>query len=153
MNSRLRTPLIVLAAILIAIASLAYGAATAPRKAIKQTPQVSQTPAPVKKTLEQRLAEELPVITTTLTNAYPKIATDYTVSKGKLYGDGQWYGAILSYHGGDTENRDTLRVLMQKKGDTWIIRSKPPQPILSAAKFPDVPVSILKAINQPVSLP
>jgi hypothetical protein len=42
---------------------------------------------------------------------------------------------------------------MQKKDGNWVLLSKPPRPLLSAKDFPTVPVSILKKINQAVSLP
>lgn len=155
MNKDLKVFLIVLASIFIAGASLAYGAATAPGRQ-KATPQPTQSAKPVRLTeaqLEQKLVTELPIITTTLTTAYPLIATDYVIEAGKLYDQGKWFGTTLTYKGADNENRDTLRVLLQKKGDTWKLRTTPPRPLLFAKDFPDVPVSILKKINQPVSLP
>lgn len=163
MNQQIKTFLIVIAAIFIAGASLLYGALTpetpapAPAKTQKPTQTLVQktpTPKPIKKlTLEEKLKYELENIIGILTSKYPKIATDYTVINTKLYKDGQWFSALLQYRGGDTINRDTLRVLMQKKDSTWIVRTEPPEISLSVKKYPDVPKDILKSINQPVSLP
>ena len=163
MNKNLKTFLYVIAGILIAGASLAYGALTAPKHPqsattpiiTSTTPTITPNPhkKPTKQQLEKALESELPTITSVMTAQYPKIATDYTASKGQLFDEGQWYGTALTYHGADSSNRDTLRVLMQKKDGVWVLRTTPPTLLLSAAAFPDVPKSILKTINQPVSLP
>ena len=50
-------------------------------------------------------------------------------------------------------NRDTLRVLMEKQAGIWKLRTTPPEPILSAQEYTDVPKSVLSDINKPVSLP
>lgn len=134
--------------IIAACGAFAYGALTAPQQ---QTPPTKQTT--VKQDLNNQLDKELETITLVLQSAYPKITTDYTISRGKLYDQGQWYGTTLTYKGTDTYNRDTLRVLMQKKDGIWTLRTTPPELLLSAKKYPDVPKSILQSINQPVSLP
>lgn len=150
MNSRLPTPLIVLIAIIIAVGSFTYGALTAPRQQTAKSPVPSATP---KIQLPQQLVSEKPTINGILVAAYPKIATDYTIVNEQLYDQGQWYGAVLTYKGADTANRDSLRVLLQKKEGIWVLRTTPPQPILSALSCPDVPKSILQSINKPVALP
>jgi hypothetical protein len=71
----------------------------------------------------------------------------------QLLGDGRWFGATLTYKGSDTANRDTLRVLLEKKDNLWTLRTTPPEPLLSTKKYPDVPKSVLQTINKPVSLP
>lgn len=163
MDTNTKKYLIVAAAIIVAVASFTYGALTAPQQNTpqptasatvtpKSTPSPKQT-KPTRQQLEQKLTVELPVITSVLTHAYPKIATDYTMSKGQLFDEGEWYGTTLNYRGNDTLNRDTLRVLMQKKNGVWMIRTTPPQILLSTEQFPDVPREVLQTINQPVSLP
>lgn len=162
MNKDLKTFLIILAVIFVAGASIAYGALTAPQKqqvavTVSPTASPSKSPSPSPKPTADQLEKlrdtELPTIKTVITTAYPLVATDYIINKGALFDEGQWYGTTLSYHGKDTLNRDTLRVLLQKKDGVWILRTKPPVPLLSTEAFPDVPKDILKAINQPISLP
>lgn len=99
------------------------------------------------------LQTELPSITTVIAAAYPDISTLYNIQTGKLYGQGQWYGTILTYRGPDTDNRDTLRLLLQKKDNQWLIKTTPPQPLLNVADYPDVPKKILQDLNQPAVLP
>lgn len=149
MDSRFKTPLIILVSIIIAVGSFTYGALTAPRHQ-----EQSSTPSPVPKVqLTQQLAAEKQTITDVLVGAYPTVATDYTIVNEQLYDQGQWYGAVLTYHGSDTANRDSLRVLLQKKEGIWVLRTTPPQPLLSAQAYPDVPKSILQSINKAVALP
>ena len=155
MNKNMQTFLIIIGCVLIGGGSLALGALTAPQ-APKAQPQVAQQSKPSrnpKKPESNPLEKELPTITAVLTAAYPKSATDYTMSKPKLYEEGRWFGALLSYKGTDSMNRDTLRVLMEKKDGEWKLRTTPPEPILTSHKYKDVPVSVLKDLNKPVSLP
>lgn len=151
MNRDLRIFLSIIAALFIAGGALAYGAATptAPQASPSSTPQ----PTLSKSQLEKRLESERSTIIGVLTAAYPKIEGDYTISKGQLFDKGQWYGTTLMYQGKDTLNRDTLRVLLQKKNGIWELRTAPPTIILSAVEYPDVPKSVLETINKPVSLP
>lgn len=151
MNKNMQTFLAITAAIFIAGGSLALGALTAPPKQPETKKEVVAQPK--KQSSPAKIKDETPAILSIIQTAYPKIITDYTIGTGKLYNEGKWYGTTLTYKGTDTNNRDTLRVLLQKKGESWIIRTTPPEPILSAKKYPDVPISVLKAINKPVSLP
>lgn len=148
MNKPLKIVLIALAFILIVSVSLTYSAVITPDKSVP-----SQQPKNTEKQLQEKLVGEIQTITTVLSTIYPKITTDYTLGNTKLYGEGQWFGTTLTYKGIDANNRDTLRVLMQKKDGVWIVRTTPPEPLLSAKKYPDVPRDILIAINKPVSLP
>ena len=155
MSKNMKIILTILTVIVIAGGSLAYGAMTAPGQQ-KNTPK-AETAKPVKPPtkaeLEKKLVSEMPAITNVLITEYPLIATTYTVEQGQLFDQGQWFGTTMTYRGTDSDNRDTLRVLMEKKGDTWKLLTKPPRPLLSKKDFPNVPVSILKKINQAVSLP
>ncbi len=150
MNPQLKTFLLILGAIFIAGGSLLYGALTAPKDTANPTP--AQTKTATTDTTNE-LNNQLPTITTVLTSAYPIATSDYTMIKPQFYEQGTWFGALLQYKGPDTANRDTLRVLMQKKNGVWILRTTPPEILLSSKKYADVPKSILKAINNPVGLP
>lgn len=150
MNERLKLPLVIIVSIIIGACAFTYGALTAHPQS---TGQKTEARVPVKLDLKKELHAEQPTIIEVLTTAYPKIATDYIIAEGKLYGEGEWYGTTLTYKGKDSLNRDTLRVLMQKKQGVWIVRTMPPQMLLSTVEYPDVPKSVLESINQPVSLP
>lgn len=151
MNDKIKIIVTVVAVIIAGAGAVAYGAATAP----KPTPAkptatvVSRSQAD----LDALLKAEQPTITSVLTATYPKITTDYTINPGRLYDQGQWYGTTLTYTGSDSMNRDTLRVLLQKKNGIWTIRTHPPEPLLSTIEFPDVPKSVLQSINKAISLP
>lgn len=156
MNDQLKTALILVGVVIVAAGSIAYGALTAPRE---NNPQPTVTPSPTKSQpakkvdLVATLESEKPTIHGALLAAYPKISTDYTITREQLFDKGQWYGALLTYKGTDTDNRDTLRVLMQKKDGAWALRTTPPRMLLAAKQFPDVPRSVLQSINRAVSLP
>lgn len=140
--------------VIILILSFVSGATSAPESR-NPTPSLKsqQSSKPQQLSLEDQLKNELPIVTQILVSSYPKISTDYDIADTKLYDNGTWFGATLRYKGSDTANRDTLRVLVQKKDNVWIIRTKPPTPLLSAKNYPDVPKSILQDINKVVGLP
>ena len=150
MNKQLKVMLIVFLSIVVGVGAIAYGAATAPKQQPVQTP--TTTPV-VKIDLKAQLKAEQSTITGVIIAAYPKITTDYTINQGQLFKEGQWYGTTLTYKGSDSMNRDTLRVLMQKKQGIWILRTTPPEPLLSTEKYPDVSKEILQTINKAISLP
>jgi hypothetical protein len=79
---------------------------------------------------------------------YPAIKSDYTITGGRLYNQGEWFGAALTYNNRQSTNRDTLRILLHKQDDKWDVISKPPTPILSKADYPDAPYDTLKAVNR-----
>ena len=151
MNQQMKTFLIVISAIFIAGASLLYGALTAPKQS--GSPVATQQATQPTSSLTGTVNAELPTIKAVLEGAYPKTTTDYTIIKPQLYEKGQWFGAVLQYKGSDIANRDTLRVLMQKKDGVWTLRTTPPEMLLSTKNYTDVPKSVLKAINSPVGLP
>lgn len=156
MNNR-QTIILALSAIgILAIVAVVGVLVSAPQPAPAPTQPIvtnNEAPKPTEEELETKLAAELEAIAEALTGAYPDAANLYIINKGNLYDRGQWYGTTLTYRGTDTDNRDTLRVLMEKKDSKWTVRTTPPQPLLSTASYPDVPKAILQNINQPAELP
>lgn len=160
MNRDMKVFLAILGTLFILGGAFALGASTVPSKTPIPTPRVSprSTTKPATTVIKEDpavvLARETEVVTKIITAKYPLAATDYIIGVGKLYTDhGTWYGMTLTYRGTDTMNRDTLRVLLQKKNGSWVLRTTPPEPLLSAQKYTDVPVAVLRSINKPVSLP
>lgn len=146
---------IILGAVTIVIIAVAVIAGIVTQQPTEQPkPQTQHTTSlPSAGQLEKKLADEQPAIILALSEAYPRLLNLYTVQTGKLYHDGNWYGTTLTYYGPDETNRDTLRVLMQKKGGKWHVRTKPPQLILRSADYPDAPKEAIKDINRPAPLP
>lgn len=151
LNKNIQNLLVILGTIIIGGGAFLYGALTAPQG--DSQPMQSSTPtpsiAPVKKTFEQ----ERETILAALATKYPDLTKDYTISKGKFYKENTLYGTTLTYKGSDTMNRDTLRLLMQKKDGIWTLRTNPPEPLLSKQSYSDIPVEVLRDINKAVSLP
>lgn len=156
MSDNIKTALILIAVVVVAAGAITYGALTPEQKPQQEKPapttsaskKPEKTQAPVT-TLETEGA----TIRGVLFEAYPKAKTDYTIKNEKLYGDGLWYGAQLLYKGKDKGNRDTLRVLAQKKDGVWVLRTTPPELLLSTKKYPDAPRDALVDINRAISLP
>lgn len=139
---------------IIAVAIIAGVITQQPAPTPKPEPAKQQEkPLPKESELKAMLLTEQPAIDQAIASAYPQLASLYIVEPGKLYHDGTWYGTTLTYVGSDEMNRDTLRLLMQKKNGTWKVRSTPPSIVLRAADYPDAPKSIIQDLNMPAPLP
>lgn len=124
------------------------------RALIVQEDPITQT-VPISlpaKTLETQLEKDRQAILEILHKDFPAISL-YTINPGKLYDRGDWYATTLTYIGSDRNNRDTLRLVMQKQSGMWKLITKLPQPLLSAVEYPQVPKAVLDDINKPVYLP
>lgn len=145
----------ILGAITVAIIAIAVVAGIATQQPQQPAPQATEQtkPLPSAAELEKKRVSEQPAIILAITEAYPQLLTSYVINPGKLYHDGQWYGTTLTYYGQDEMNRDTLRLLVQKKDGKWQVRSKPPQIILRVANYPDAPKDVIRDINRPAPLP
>lgn len=102
--------------------------------------------------LAQLYTQEQTAIETTIHSTLPSLAENYTIERARLYDDGSWYGAILQYRGLDSNNRDTLRLVLQKKEKTWTLRTSPPQPLVSSIDLPEAPTTMLDDLNRPAFL-
>lgn len=98
--------------------------------------------------LSSVLKTEEPTITTAITERFPAEAQNYTVTKGTLYEKADWYGALLVRKVSDPrDQRDYYRIVLHKQNDVWQVVNTP-QLVLTSAEFKDVPVDVLRAINQ-----
>lgn len=96
--------------------------------------------------LSSMLDAEFGAIKTALTQKYKNLSL-YEVQKGKLYQQGEWYGTKLTYKGTDVFNSDTLRVVLHKVNGNWVVATDPPNISLSSILYPDVPIEVLKDVN------
>lgn len=98
--------------------------------------------------LAEKLKEEKPKIAAALTAKYPQLFAQYTVSEGQLFAQGEWYAASLTQKVSDTEDeKDTYKVILHKENDQWSVIGKP-ELVFSAANYPNVPIEVLREINQ-----
>jgi len=97
--------------------------------------------------LSRRLVSETPAIHQALKQKFPNIGL-YTISPGQLYWMGEWYGTTLIYQGPFSPNRDTLRVVLEKKDGVWLVRTDPAYISLSRFSYPEVPFKILDGVNR-----
>lgn len=102
--------------------------------------------------LSGMLNSDFESIKTFLNTKYQKMS-DYIIQKGKLYKKGQWYGTTLQYNGVDLFNYDTLRLVMKKQDGVWQVVTNPPNIVLASKDYPDVPLDILRDINNVQNTP
>jgi len=93
------------------------------------------------------LSQEKPTIDSVLFSKYPNLASLYDIQTGKLYEKGNWYATTLLYKGDDYFNYDTLRVVMEKENNQWVIKTDPPDINLDSLTYPNIPIEILKDVN------
>lgn len=101
--------------------------------------------------LDKLLDGELSNIKMSIETKYPKVKKLYAVQRGKLYKKGDWYGTTLVYKGNATGanlfKTDTLRVILKKENNQWVVKTDPPSILLSKYVYPDIPIDILRNVN------
>ncbi len=101
--------------------------------------------------LNEVLDGELGSIKKAIINKYPKVKSLYSIQQGRLYGKGEWYGTALVYKGSflgaDMFKSDTLRIVLKKENNKWVVATNPPDIILTSISYPDIPVDILRNTN------
>jgi hypothetical protein len=71
----------------------------------------------------------------------------YTLSKGTIYGKGEWFGAVLSKTNiEDWDGVDMYRTILHKVEDKWLVVVSP-RISIRYADFPDIPKDIVNRIN------
>lgn len=88
----------------------------------------------------------LPEIQAALQAKYPEIIANYTMNKGEIFKEGQWYGTLLIEKALGSDEGDIYRTVLKKEGDDWIVKATPAL-LLAAKDYPDIPKEILSAIN------
>lgn len=112
------------------------------RQAINVKPDFDKT------YLAELLAPEQEALTAAIARSDPRITVYYTINKGELLGQGEWYGTTLTDKKADpAQPSDFYRILMKKQDGKWALIGKP-RLVLSAPDYPDVPKEILSRINQ-----
>ncbi len=104
-------------------------------------PQLDYTQAKLASLLSEQKAE----IESVITDAYPSQMQLFSIQGGKLYGQGEWYGAKLVPN--DPRAYDTLRIVLKKENGRWSIVTQPPEIILSRPIYPQIPASILSDLD------
>lgn len=109
-------------------------------------------PLPTDAELQAMLTREQPAIMAAIAKELPQLTSLYSLEREQLYHMGEWYGAVLQYKGDEPLNRDTLRMILEKKEGQWYLRTTPPQILLSRHDFPQAPVEMLNDLNTPAPL-
>ena len=97
--------------------------------------------------LAELLAPEQSQINALIQARYSPLIDNYILKDGQLYKRGQWYGATLTERVAPSDRGDVYRVLLEKKGTAWTIVAYP-QIVLSKHRYPNVPFSVLDAVNR-----
>lgn len=147
-----KTTLVMIAAVAGILCVIVFGFISSTPTPSEQLSEKVEKPLPSAVELEVKLSQEQSQIHAVLFTAVPQVQENYTLEREKLYLSGEWYGAILQYKGSDVNSRDTLRVVMQKRNEKWILRTVPPTILLNAIDLPDVPLSVLNDVNKPAML-
>ena len=102
--------------------------------------------------LEVLVERELPTINVAIRAAFPGQINRFSIEKGKLYDEGQWYTTTLienPLH--PSEEGDVYHLVVKKEGDDWKAVGKPTL-VLTQSEFKDVPLTVLKEGNRQNSL-
>lgn len=102
--------------------------------------------------LQQVLKEEFPSIVLAVQKSFPGVSSKYGVGEGRLFENGEWFGTTLSPIMSDEMRRltyvDIYRLVAHKQNGKWDIVTKPPELVLSRAKYSGVPFDVLSETNK-----
>lgn len=128
-----------------------YAAQTEAVSLIDGPKTVTINPAYTTDKLAELLGRERDALRQTITTAFPIVTSGYEIGGGKLYEHGDWYGTTLRLSQTEEQKRlgyaDTYRLVAHKENGLWVVKTKPPQLVLSRLSYPDIPVAILKDVN------
>ena len=95
--------------------------------------EISIQPEYTSKKLAQTLLSDRVAVTSAIQKKYPLFATTYTIKKDRMYGTGNWYGALLV-----PSNLlfDPVRIVLTKKAGGWEVATHPPHILLGAPAYP-----------------
>lgn len=107
-------------------------------------------PSYTPESLEAELEKEVSAIETAVISTYPSIVDGYSLEEGSLYKKGDWFGGLLIPETvSERDQKDYYRVILQKKDGTWKVVRRP-EYTLSSSRYEEVPVDILRDINEKV---
>ena len=96
--------------------------------------------------LNEILNQQINNLNRTIESYSSNISSQYTIQKGQLFDNGNWYGTTLVYKGDDYFNNDTLRVVLKKNGNTWVVAGKP-SIYFNKFDYANIPKNILSEVN------
>lgn len=100
---------------------------------------------------DEKTAQLLPgvqrIVTKELLNIFPDLEKKFVINPGQLYQNGVWFATTLTSVSKSPDDNDTLRVVAQKKGETWSITTSPPDIIISGVVYTTIPKDVLKKVN------
>ncbi len=97
--------------------------------------------------LQSLLHNSLVSIKKAMNTQYPRISSDYTISKSKLFKKGEWYSALLVSNESGL-NSDTLRIVLRKKSGEWVTVTTPPQIVINSHDYPGIPKVVVDSTNK-----
>lgn len=102
------------------------------------------------KQLNSRLKEEQSTIKQVISSEVPETKEYYKVENGKLYKNGDWYAAKLTYTGNPNFfSHDPLRVVLHKEDNgSWRLVTNPPTLVVSIVTHTEIPRDIALDINE-----
>jgi hypothetical protein len=94
--------------------------------------------------LTSLLENEGPLIHKVIKSKYPNTVSEYNIAKESLFKQGQWYGALLKSH---NPANDSYRIILEKKGDNWVVVTSPPQIIIGQPDYPNIPYDVISGVD------
>ncbi len=108
---------------------------------------ITINPPYTKEYLNELLQDEIAAIQAAVATKYPTLISGFTLKDGTLYGRGEWYGGLLAPKVSDRRDiRSPYRVVLHKKEGSWEVVRRP-EYVLSASRYQEVPISILREVN------
>lgn len=93
------------------------------------------------------LDKEINNINKIINDKFPETASIYIVGRGELLDNGNWYLTTLQYNGSSRYSSDTLKIILKKEGNSWVVMTTPPSIVFNKKDFKNIPDNILSYAN------
>lgn len=97
--------------------------------------------------LNNLIEDEIKDIQQAISSRYTEVFKSYSLNKGTLYQRGDWFGGLLSPNVSSSRQRDPYRIVLHKKDGEWQVVRRP-EYILTASRYSEVPIEVLRQINR-----
>lgn len=97
--------------------------------------------------LASTFSDQIPEITTIISDTYSKIIENYTIDEGTFYRYGDWYGTTLYSEVTREGGSDTYGIILHRVDGTWRIAAAP-ELVFAYSDHKTIPTDIIEAVNR-----
>lgn len=96
--------------------------------------------------LSEQYEDQKDEILAVINSTYKSTIKNYDILSGQLFGEGDWFGAIIKRKIDSRDATDLYRIIMHKEDNKWVMVHYP-EIVITKTSFPSVPSDVVEAVN------